>query len=141
MRRFAAFGWVGVALALAGCHADWVREHPLGCRADERPLARDTLYFGRSIPGGGEVDDASWQRFEHDVLSPAFPRGYTVLDAHGRWQGAAGATIGEDSRVVVLVHGDDLDSAKAVREVAAAYKATFRQESVLRERSAVCAAF
>jgi len=140
-RRFASLALAGSATVLAGCQLDWVRDHPLGCRADEQSLTRDVLYFGRSIPGGGEVDEAAWQRFEHEVLSPAFPRGYTVLGAHGRWQDAGGTTIGEDSRVVVLVHGDDLASAKAVREVAARYKTMFRQESVLRERSAVCASF
>jgi hypothetical protein len=140
-RQFASLALAGAATLLAGCQLDWVRDHPLGCRADEQALTRDVLYFGRSIPGGGEVDEAAWQRFEHDVLSPAFARGYTVLDAHGRWQDASGATIGEASRVVVLVHGDDLESAKAVRDVVARYKTMFRQESVLRERGVVCAAF
>ena len=140
-RRFASPVLSGVAAALTGCQLDWVRDHPLGCRADEQALTRDVLYFGRSIPGGGEVDENAWQRFEHDVLSPSFARGYTVLDAHGRWQDATGATIGEDSRIVVLLHGDDLVNAKAVRDVAARYKTMFRQEAVLRERSAVCAAF
>lgn len=140
-RRFASLVLCCIAAMLAGCQLDWVRDHPLGCRADEQALTRDVLYFGRSIPGGGEVDEAAWQRFEHEVLSPAFARGYTVLDARGRWQDATGATIGEDSRVVVLVHGDDRASAKAVRDVAARYKTMFRQEAVLRERSAVCVAF
>ena len=140
-RRFAALAMQDSAAALTGCRMDWVRDHPLACRADEQALTRDVLYFGRSIPGGGQVDEGAWQRFEHDVLSPAFARGYTVLDGHGRWQDANGATIGEDSRVVVLMHGDDLASAKAVRDVAARYKTMFRQEAVLRERSAVCAAF
>jgi hypothetical protein len=64
-----------------------------------------------------------------------------VFDAHGRWRGNDGATIGEDSRLVVLVHADDASSAAAVRAIATAYRERFHQESVLRERSAVCAAF
>ena len=71
------------SLALGGCHADWVREHPFGCRADEQARVRDTLYFGRSIPGGGRVDAAAWARFEAEVLLPAFPQGYTLVDAPG----------------------------------------------------------
>lgn len=138
-------GVLACALACAGtlgCAGAWVREHPpLGCRAGEQALVRDTLYFGRSIPGGGRVGDGDWNRFEHDVLLPAFPQGYSVLDAHGRWRGDDGATIGEDSRIVVLVHADDAAAAAAVRAVAAAYRERFRQESVLRERAAVCAAF
>ncbi|WP_395679206.1 DUF3574 domain-containing protein [Dokdonella sp.] len=141
IRRLAPRILVVATALLAGCHADWVREHPLGCRLDEQRLVRDALYFGRAIPGGGEVDEAAWQRFESDVLGPAFPRGYTVLDAHGHWRGADGTTIGEANRVVILVHADDSVTESRVREVAARYRTIFRQESVLRERAAVCASF
>jgi hypothetical protein len=120
MSRPLARSALAAALALlAGCHADWVREHPLGCRLDEQLAVRDTLYFGRSSPGGGEVDADAWRRFETDVLLPAFPRGYTMIDATGRWRGTDGATIGEASRVVVIVHADDRASESTVRSVGA----------------------
>jgi len=128
-------------IALGGCNVELLREHPLGCRSDEQSLVRETLYFGASIPGGGEVDEPAWRRFESDVLTPAFPRGYTVLDASGKWRGSDGATIGEASRIVVVVHEDDAASAARVRDVAQRYRRMFRQEAVLRERTAVCAAF
>lgn len=140
-RLVARCTFAAVAALLAGCHAEWVREHPLGCRLDEQLLVRDTLYFGRSIPGGGEVDADAWRQFETDVLLRAFPRGYTVLDATGHWRGADGAMIGEASRVVVIVHADDSTTEATVRDVVARYRATFRQESVLRERGAACASF
>ena len=139
--RLARLLLAGSLAVTAGCHAEWVREHPLGCRLDEQLLVRDTLYFGRSIPGGGEVDADAWRQFEADVLLRAFPRGYTVVDATGRWRGADGATIGEASRVVIIVHADDSASEATVRDVVARYRATFRQESVLRERAAACASF
>lgn len=141
IRRLAHCILVLAVFMLAGCHADWVREHPLGCRLDEQLAVRDTLYFGRSIPDGGEVDADAWRRFETDVLLPAFPRGYTVLDANGRWRGSDGATIGEASRVVVIVHADDSASESTVRDVVARYRSAFRQESVLRERGAACVSF
>jgi hypothetical protein len=142
MIRSLARSALAAALALlAGCHADWVREHPLGCRLDEQLAVRDTLYFGRSIPGGGEVDADAWRRFETDVLLPAFPRGYTMIDATGRWRGTDGATIGEASRVVVIVHADDSASESTVRRIVARYRTDFRQESVLRERGAACVSF
>lgn len=131
----------GTLAMTAGCHADWVREHPLGCRLDEQRLVRDTLYFGRSIPGGGEVDEAAWRRFEDEALLRSFPRGYTVFDANGHWRGADGATIGEASRIVIIVHADDSASEAMLRDVVARYRTAFRQESVLRERAAVCASF
>lgn len=136
--------WFGLAAALAllgGCQLDWVREHPLGCRADERLAVRDTLYFGRSIPGGGEVDDAAWHTFETTTLLRAFPQGYTVLDANGHWRGDDGTIIGEASRLVAIVHADDSASDATIRNVIARYRTEFRQESVLRERAAVCASF
>jgi hypothetical protein len=140
--RPAAFVYAAaLALPLAGCKVDWVREHPLGCRLDEQTLLRDTLYFGRAIPGGGEVDTDAWRRFESEVLSPAFPRGYTVLDAAGHWRGADGAVVSESSRLVILVHGNDAASESAVRDLVARYRSMFHQESVLRERTVVCATF
>lgn len=141
IRPIARCTFAAAAALLAGCHAEWVREHPLGCRLDEQLLVRDTLYLGRSIPGGGEVDAEAWRQFEADVLLGAFPRGYTVLDATGRWRGADGALVGEASRVVIIVHADDSASEATVRDVVARYRSTFRQESVLRERGAACASF
>jgi len=141
IRLIARCALAAVPALLAGCHAEWVREHPLGCRLDEQLLVRDTLYFGRSIPGGGEVGADAWRHFETDVLLPAFPRGYTVLDATGRWRGADGAMIGEATRVVVVVHADDSASESTVRDVVTRYRRAFRQESVLRERGAACASF
>jgi len=134
--------WLGViALTLGGCSIELLREHPLGCRSDEQRLVRDTLYFGASIPGGGEVDANAWQGFERDVLTSAFPRGFSVIDANGHWRGADGTVARETSRIVVIVHADDAQSAADVRRVAQRYRETFRQESVLRERTAVCAEF
>jgi hypothetical protein len=141
LRLIARCAFATAPALLAGCHVDWVREHPLGCRLDEQPLVRDTLYFGRSMPGGGEVDADAWREFETGVLLRAFPHGYTVLDATGRWRGADGVTVGEASRVVIVVHADDGTGESTVRDVVARYRSAFRQESVLRERAAVCASF
>ena len=125
-------------LALSGCAVEWTREHRLYCRMDEQLSLRDTLYFGLSIPGGGTVGDADWKRFEDDVLGHAFPKGFTVLDAHGTWRGADGATVSEPSRGVAIVHADDAASDAAIRDIVQRYRTTFRQEAVLRERAAVC---
>lgn len=134
------------AAAIGGCSMngakrEWLVDHPLGCRLDEQRLVRDTLYFGRAIPGGGRVDEAAWQAFETDVVAAAFPQGYTVVDAAGHWRGADGVLAGEDSRIVLLVHADDADTEARVRDVVRRYRERFRQESVLRERAAVCASF
>ena len=98
------------------------------------------LYFGRNIPGGGEVSDADWRRFLDDVVTPRFPEGFTVLDGEGQYRMADGIIIRERSKVlVVIAKGGDagLRSAEAVAE----YKRRFRQESVLRRDGVSCVSF
>jgi len=139
--------WIRIAVAIAlslagpGCAVEWTREHKLYCRTDETLGVRETLYFGRSIPGGGMVDDASWKRFEDDAIANAFPTGFTVLEARGAWRGADGVTISEPSRVIAIVHADDAASDAAIREIVKRYRSDFHQEAVLRERAAVCISF
>ena len=129
------------ALALAGCQLELVHEHPLGCRSDEQSLVRDTLYFGAAMPDGGRIDDEAWRTFESDAIGAAFPQGHTLLAGFGHWRDASGRDAAEPSRIVIIVHPDDADSAQRVRRIAQVYRERFRQESVLRERSTVCAQF
>jgi hypothetical protein len=90
---------------------------------------RTELYFGRSMPNGGQVSDAEWQAFVDEVVAPRFPDGFTVLDASGGWRGADGKVVREPSKVLVVVHGArDEDDIEAIR---AAYLQRFKQESVL----------
>src|SRR4051794_6590041 len=104
MKRLAAALVAFVAIASGGCHVELLREHPLGCRGDERSLARDTLYFGASIPGGGAVDDAAWRSFETDAIAAAFPSGYTVTDGSGHWRSKDGNEETERTRIVTITH-------------------------------------
>ena len=130
---------VASACTLAGCgNLEWTRKHELYCRMDERLDIHDTLYFGLSIPGGGSVGDADWKRFADDAIGHAFPNGYTVIEAHGTWLGADGASVSEPSRVVTIVHPDDGASDAAIRAIVQRYRTTFKQEAVLRERTSVC---
>jgi hypothetical protein len=139
MIRFSApLAALAIACMLSGCAVEWTRKHELYCRMDERLEIRDTLYFGLSIPGGGSVGDADWQAFADDAIGHAFPNGFTVADAHGTWRGADGVSVSEPSRVVTIVHPDDGTSDAAIRALAQRYRAMFRQEAVLRERTSVC---
>jgi Protein of unknown function (DUF3574) len=142
MRRFAAIASIALgALASGGCQLELLRDNPLGCRGDEHSMVREMMYFGASIPGGGIVDDAAWQQFESDAITPAFPRGYTVAEANGHWRGNDGRSEAERSRVVTIIHVDSAQDAQALRAIAEGYVTRFHQESVLRARSAVCAQF
>ena len=131
-----------LAFALGGCQVELLREHPLGCRGDEQRLVRDVLYFGTRLPNGaGDVDRSHFEQFEKDVLTPAFPAGFTVSEAGGYWRGADQQQTHERTFVVTIVHADDAQFAANVRAVAQRYRAMYQQESVLRERSNVCAQF
>ncbi len=135
-------------LALAGCTttpgttpAAMAPGAP-ACGPGERPAAADSLYLGAERPdGSGAVTPAEWQRFLDEQVVPRFPQGFTVIDAHGHWRSPqTGRPVAEASRVLQLVHPGDAASDRAARDIAAAYASTFRQEAVLRVRTAACMA-
>jgi hypothetical protein len=66
-----------------------------------------TLYFGRSVTNRAEVSDKEWRDFRDQVLSPALPNGYTVLDGHGAWMNpSTRVTISETTKIVVVALPD-----------------------------------
>lgn len=130
---------MAAVLAATGC-ATLPATAP-ACEAGDQAVVRDTLYFGRNIPGGGTVDDEQWRAFLSGVVTPRFPDGLTVSAATGQWRGASGAVETEASQVVSILHGGDADARRKVDEIVAEYKRRFRQESVLRERTPACARF
>jgi hypothetical protein len=134
---------LGIAtIALDGCAMTLAREHPLLCPLGEQRLVRDTLYFGMTRPGGGAAISADdWRSFVDGKLAIVFPNGFTIVDATGQWRGADGAIAREPSKLVSVLHPDDPASEHGIADVIHAYQLRFAQESVLRERSAVCARF
>jgi hypothetical protein len=117
------------------------REAGPACAIGDTALMRDVVYFGRNRPDGGRVGDTEWQEFLTEVVTPRFPSGLTVVEAVGQWRGESGLVEQERSEVVTLLHAGDEPSHRAVTEIAAEYKRRFRQEAVLRERTAICARF
>ena len=111
------------------------------CAVGDTAMVRDVVYFGRNRPGGGTVSDPDWQRFLDEVVTPRFPYGLTVVDATGRWRGQSGVVEEERSEIMTVFHAGDAASRQAIADVAGEYKGRFRQEAVLRERSATCARF
>ena len=89
------------------------------------------LYFGRTIKGGGVVDEAAWKRFLAEQVTPRFPSGFTVFDGYGQWrQRATGRIIQEPSTVIEIAAGKDIDTIWKFEEVRADYRTAFNQESV-----------
>lgn len=95
---------------------------------------RTELFMGLSKPDGGEVSDAEWVQFLDSVVTPAFPKGYTVLLAEGRFQDSSGRTIAEKSRVLVILYpkSKKSESRRKIEVIRAAYIKRFNQEAVVR---------
>ena len=112
------------------------------CRAPLKAMTQVDLYFGRNVPGGGEVGDAQWRQFLDEVVTPRFPDGLSVLDVHGQWKSTrSGAIVRERSKRLSIIVPDAAAAAANVEAIKAAYRQRFRQESVLQSEAAVCAAF
>lgn len=132
---------VPILLLSVACTPPPTTPAPLRCPPGATEMVREVLYFGRSIPGGGEVTDSAWRQFLSDVVTPAFPEGLTVLNGNGQWRDANGSIASEKSTLLMLLHADDAAQEAKVLQVAESYRTRFRQEAVLHEHSLVCAEF
>jgi hypothetical protein len=79
------------------------------------------LFFGLEGPRGS-VAEAEW-----DI----FLRSLTVTYAKGHWRAAGEPLQREASRVLEIVYDETPDHDRRIEEIAATYKATFQQESVM----------
>lgn len=136
-RGFAGVVLLAVAASMSGCAT---APSASGCRAGEQAAIVDSLYFGTAMPSG-RVSADDWQGFLAGVITPRFPGGLTAFAATGQWQNASGELQKEDSYVLQVVHKDEAKYEAAVREVVDTYKSRFRQEAVLRVRTATCISF
>lgn len=109
-----------------------------GCaRTDAQPVCPQglsatrtaELFFGRNIGTSEGVSDGEWMRFVDQEIVPRFPDGFTLSDATGAWRDADGRLARERTKrlLVILKPGDEA----RIASLRAAYKARFRQESVL----------
>lgn len=122
-----------LAFVLAACSTARV----VGCRTSEDLVVADTLYFGTNKPGG-VVGAEEWQDFLATGVTPRFPQGITSWRAAGQWRSETGALEHEASYVLQLIHADNADTERGVREVMALYRERFAQEAVLRVRLPAC---
>ena len=99
------------------------------------------LFMGRSDQQGEVVDDAAWEAFLNDTVTPRFPDGLTVLDAQGQWRNAEGRILSERSKLLVILTPPDSDGPRLLDEISAEYERRFNQESVLQVVSEACVAF
>lgn len=134
-----------VLVLLAGCAAGLQpTAGPSGVCAGlpGEPAITARLYFGRTIKGGGKVDDPAWQRFLAETITPRFPSGFSVFDGYGQWQQrSTGRIIQEASTVIEVAAPRTAAVAAKLDEIRAAYRQRFQQESVGLVVSESCMSF
>ena len=126
IRGLSAFAFL---LALAGCASVPV------CPADTMPMIRSELFFG------GDPTPERWQAFLDSEITPRSPDGLTIVDAYGQWRGGDGKIARERSKDLLVIASDSPDTARKIAAIRDAYKAQFRQESVLFVQTPVCGGF
>ena len=93
--------------------------------------------FGRNVGARTAVSESQWGRFVDREIMARFPEGLTVYTTAGQWRDRASNKImREPSKVVQIVlpgHDDDMTR---LSEIAEAYKARFKQQSVSHDRAA-----
>ena len=111
------------------------------CPEGTDPFVEYQLFLGRSNQSGEVVDDAAWDAFLGDTVTPRFPDGLTVLDARGQWRDSEGSIQKERSKLLIILAPPDDDGLRRIDEISDQYKRRFGQESVLRVVDETCVSF
>ncbi|MBD2463504.1 DUF3574 domain-containing protein [Oscillatoria sp. FACHB-1407] len=94
-------------------------------------LIQVELFFGRNIPGGGEVSESQFEAFVDAIITARFPAGLTIFDGDGQFRDSTNTIIEEQSKIVRLLLEDTVENEEAIDEIINAYIEQFNQESVL----------
>ena len=141
--------FMGFALVLVVLIGAFARPRTPDCPEGTMAWVETRLFMGRDIPkaaGGGEVTDAQWQAFTNSDIISRFPKGFTVLDAAGYWQGE-GCDVAdlpggcERSKMLLIQYAPGKEAEAAINAAANAYRARFSQQSVMRSDARVCTQF
>lgn len=135
MARARTFLLAGIALSGACTPAAPAAPTPVDCRSR---VSREVLYFGRLIGDTGMVSDSAWERFVAEVITPAFPEGFSVMSGVGQWRGADGKVISEPNKMVIFATPGSPETEAALLRIGERYRTLFGQEAVLHEHSPTC---
>ena len=95
--------------------------------------AEEQLYFGALIPTGGIVTDSLWEDFLDHVVTPRFPKGYTTLNAVGRYRDHTGESQKEPTRIIIVNYDvSEKGAERKILDILTTYKDRFSQEYMLR---------
>jgi hypothetical protein len=98
-------------------------------------MVRTELYFGRDMPGKGEVSDIAFAKFVSEVMSREFPEGLTLFDAFGQYEYKDGAILRQATKVMVVFHDDSVTESSSIDRVIAEYRKRFAGAKVMRSAS------
>ena len=114
---------------------------PPPCPEGADQFVKYQLFMGRGGQSGEVVDDAAWEAFLRDTVTPRFPDGLTVLDGRGQWRDSEGLVQKERSKVLVILAPPSDGGMRLIDEISEAYERRFEQESVLRVVYDTCVSF
>jgi hypothetical protein len=133
-----ALGGALILLALTGCAT--VEPAP-ACPAGQERLRTAQLFFGRNVGAQPSVTEADFRKYVDEELTPRFPDGLTVMDGDGQWRGPENQLFREASKVVLIVLPERGGVSDRIEAARAAYKARFKQDSVLLITQPACVSF
>jgi Protein of unknown function (DUF3574) len=130
---------VGLCAGLNGCAASDVPSCAPGLGTASTVF---TLFFGKAIPGRGDLTEKEWRAFLDVTVTANLPNGYTFFDANGAWiNPATRKTVRETTKVLVVALPDSPDSLMAVNHIRTEYQLKFNQRLVGMTVQRACAAF
>jgi hypothetical protein len=133
MKRLAAMAMTGL---LSGCQ---LIPFAPACPAGQEHLRTAQLSLGRKNVGP-PVKASDLQKFIDREITPRFPAGVTVMEGGSQWKGADSVLVRDAAKIVLIIlpaSGDRQGRLEAVRR---AYRAQFKQESVLVVTQPACMA-
>src|SRR5262245_55554722 len=86
---------------------------PTACPTGTVPMQRFELYLG------GSIGNNEWSEFLDTEVTPRFPRGFTVVDAHGQWQEQNGQISKEETRMLIVVVPASITAAANISAIGA----------------------
>jgi|SRR5271165_6212715 len=100
------------------------------------------LFFGQSIKNRGPVTPKEWNSFLRRKVTPLFPDGFTVYDAHGQWLNTETHLVSREHTKVIVIATEDTPPIRInIAEVSDAYRKIFHQQSVGIVTNQACSAF
>ncbi len=146
--KFTSTGAALLAAALAACTTPNAHAPVAGpttepsCREGSVRLERVELLFGLVVKDTGRISEDAWRHFLETEVTPRFPEGLTALDGYGQWRFPSDGTIARiDSKVLLIWYAPAADANARIEAIRDAYKARFRQVSVMRVDGSDCVSF